>query len=114
MGRGQPRRDPKIRLANRASRPPGEGPEGDSRRVTSSSADRRDARSALRERRRVPSRGYDEEGIGLVDVSIAITVLLLVLVPAALLLASINSTSGSTNHRVVALGVASSYIDEVQ
>ncbi|HLN15972.1 MAG TPA: hypothetical protein VK277_04365 [Acidimicrobiales bacterium] len=60
------------------------------------------------------ARAYGEEGIGLVDVTIAITVLLLVLVPAALLLASINSTSGSTDHRIVALGIASSYADEIQ
>ncbi|HMD46750.1 MAG TPA: hypothetical protein VKG43_11350 [Acidimicrobiales bacterium] len=55
-----------------------------------------------------------EEGVGLMDVTIAITILLLVLVPAALLITSINSSAGAADHRVVALGVASGYVDEIQ
>ncbi len=52
--------------------------------------------------------------MGLIDVVMAIAILLLVLIPAALLLSSINASSGDVNHRLVALGIASSYIDEIQ
>jgi len=44
----------------------------------------------------------------------ASAILLLVMVPAALLLASANSSSASAQYRVTALSVASGYLDEVQ
>jgi len=65
-------------------------------------------------RRPGTARVRGEDGVGIMDVTVAVTILLLVLVPAALLITSINASSGSANHRVVALGVASSYVDEVQ
>jgi len=44
----------------------------------------------------------------------AVAILLLVMVPAALLLASANASSGEAQYRVTALSVASSYLDEIQ
>jgi len=52
--------------------------------------------------------------MGLIDVMMAIAILLLVLIPAALLVSSANASSGNSEHRLAAIGVASSYLDEVQ
>ena len=55
-----------------------------------------------------------DEGVGLIDVLMAVAILLIVLVPAALVLTSAGSSSGQSEHRLTASSIASSYVDEVQ